>query len=114
MSESQVIYAGICGSVTALDAATGRQLWVAELKGVDYVNVVVEGGKIFAATKGEVFCLNRNTGQTLWHNPLKGLGQGLVSLATESGQSSHESVLAEEHRRREAQSAAAASAATAG
>jgi outer membrane protein assembly factor BamB len=84
MPSSKTIYLGIKGSVIALDAATGRQLWATHLKSVGFVNVVLDGDRLYAATYGEIFCLDPRTGEGLWHNPLKGYGLGLVSIATET------------------------------
>jgi outer membrane protein assembly factor BamB len=106
MANSKVIYVGIKGSVIVLDAATGRQVWATKLKGSDFVNVVVEGEKIFAATYGEVFCLDRQSGRVLWHNELKGYGRGLVSIATDGGSKCEPTVLAAEKARRDAEAAA--------
>jgi len=75
------LYLGVKGSVVALDADTGRQLWATHLKGSDFVHVVLEGDNLYATTRGEVFCLDPGTGDGRWHNPLKGFGYGLVSVA---------------------------------
>jgi outer membrane protein assembly factor BamB len=107
MRESKIIYIGIKGAVIALDAASGNQLWVAQLKGAGFVNVVVEGDKILATTHGEAFCFNRHTGNALWHNPLKGFGYGLASIATERGAQSDVTLLAAEQAQRDSQTAAA-------
>ena len=103
---SSAIFIGIRGGVTALDRDTGRQLWKAELKGADFVNVMLDNDRVIAATKGEVFCLDAATGQVLWHNELRGEGWGLVTLATVSGSTGSASF--REKRRRD-ESAAAAS-----
>ena len=108
MTSSKVIYLGIKGSVIALDAATGRQLWATHLKSVGFVNVVLDGDKLYAATYGEIFCLDPKTGAGLWHNPLKGFGLGLISIAGESiTPSSLLNMVEEIHRQEEAANSAA-------
>lgn len=102
------IYLGIRGTVVALDRATGNELWRTELKGADFVNVVIDGGQLYATAKGEIFCIDAATGDLLWHNKLSGLGLGLVSIATPSGSQ----VLSAQEKRRRDQAAVAATAAT--
>jgi len=75
------VYLGIKGAAVALDRATGSIIWQADLKGSDFVNVLVDGNDLFATTKGEIFCLDAATGTLKWKNPLKGLGLGLVTIA---------------------------------
>jgi len=97
--------------VLALDRNTGVEMWRADLKGSDFVNVIVDGDGILAATKGEIFCLDCVTGRTIWRNELRGLGRGLITVAT--GRSPLASFLPlAEKRRRDEEAAAAASAAT--
>lgn len=105
MPHSKIVYLGIKGSVIALDAATGRQIWATHLKGSDFVHVVLDGDHLYAATYGEVFCLDPKTGDGRWHNPLKGFGLGLVSIATENISPSALLTLVAEARRRETKSA---------
>jgi outer membrane protein assembly factor BamB len=82
---SSKIYVGVNGNVLSLDRATGEALWCTELKGSDFVNLLVDCDRIIATTKGEVFCLDAATGEEIWHNKLPGQGWGLVSIATENG-----------------------------
>jgi outer membrane protein assembly factor BamB len=83
MPESRdAIYIGIRGTVLALDRSRGVEIWRADLKGSDFVNVVLYGDRVLAATKGEVFCLDSTTGKILWNNELKGLGRGLMTMVT--------------------------------
>lgn len=82
------IFFGIRGKVIALDRTTGQELWTAELKGSDFVNVVLDNDRIIATTKGEAFCLDPQSGQRLWHNELPGQGRGLATIATAGGGSS--------------------------
>ncbi len=111
MKASDLVYIGIKGSVLALNRTSGEQVWATHLKGSDFVNVLVEGGKIFASCYGEVFCLDPVTGEGLWHNRLKGLGTGLATIATEDTLRSTLTTVLAEKRRRDEQAAAAASAA---
>ena len=107
---TNAVYAGIRGSVVAIDRTTGTILWSTPLTGSDFVSVLFAGGDLVAATKGELFCLDQATGQIRWHNPLKGYGRGLVTLATpESG--ADPTVIARMKQLQNAQAAAAAIAA---
>lgn len=82
---------GTNGHVTAIDPATGKRLWLAQLKTGSLissttredVSVLVRGTIVFAGCAGHVFCIDANTGEILWHNPLDGLGHNDVSLAME-------------------------------
>jgi outer membrane protein assembly factor BamB len=104
-SQSHIVFAGIKGTVVALDRATGSELWRCRLKGSDFVNLVLDGNSLYATTKGELFCLDPATGQIRWHNRLSGLGWGLVTIATATSGQMPPSA---EKRRRD-QAAAAAS-----
>jgi outer membrane protein assembly factor BamB len=84
MPSSKVIYLGIKGSVIALDASSGNQIWTSSLIGSDFVNVVLDGDNLYATTQGEIFCLNPVDGQGRWSNKLKGFGLGLCSIASET------------------------------
>ena len=112
MANSAVIHVGIKGTVMAIEAASGRQLWVTKLTGGDFVNVVRDGAIVYAGTQGEIFCLDANTGAIRWHNPLKGYGYGLVSIATENVSPGGLLNLVSEVKRREAAAAAASSSAS--
>ena len=78
----EAIYVGIRGTVLALDRSSGAEMWRADLKRGDFVNVVLDRDVVLAATKGELFCLDSATGKILWNNELKGLGRGLMTVAT--------------------------------
>jgi outer membrane protein assembly factor BamB len=106
----QIVVIGIKGTVLGLDAQSGSEVWRQDLKGIDFVNLVVSGDQVLASTKGEIFCLDRGSGMIRWHNPLKGLGRGLVTIA--AGDSSATMAIHRERLQRE--EAAAASAAAAG
>jgi outer membrane protein assembly factor BamB len=113
MKTSELVFIGIKGSVVALNRATGQQIWATNLKGSDFVNVVVQDGKVLASCYGEIFSLDPPTGNVLWHNPLKGFGRGLATIAAEQHQGSGNAPVLAEKRRRDEQAAAAAMAATA-
>ena len=85
---SKAVFLGVHGDVVALDRETGKTLWQTDLKGGDFVNVLLDGDRIIATTKGEVFCLDALTGQILWKNTLPGMGLGLITIATTSGATS--------------------------
>ena len=85
MSNNNLLYVGIRGTVLALDRATGQLVWDAKLKGGDFVYVTLEGDDLIATSRGEIFCLDPGTGQVRWHNPLKGFGLGFMSVASGDG-----------------------------
>ena len=101
------VFVGINGNVFCLDPATGEALWYVELKGADFVNVVVDGDVVLASTKGQIWCLDAATGSIRWHNELRGQGRGLATIATATA-SSPLSPLREKRRRDEEAAAAAA------
>ena len=110
MKTSDLVFIGIKGSVVALDRATGQRVWATHLKGMDFVNVVLDDGAVVASCCGEIFYLDALTGNGRWHNPLKGFGRGLATIATEAHPGTgNEPVLTEKHRRDAAAAAAAAS-----
>lgn len=114
MKTSDLVFIGIQGSVVALNRATGEQVWATHLKGSDFVNVVVEVGRVFATAYGELFCLDPLTGNALWHNRLKSFGTGLATIATEANAQRELPVMAEKNRRdTEAASSAAVASSTA-
>jgi outer membrane protein assembly factor BamB len=103
-----LLYVGIKNRVVALDASSGAEVWRAELRSSDYVNVLWDGTALFAANSGEVWRLDPQTGAALWRNEMKGLGRGLVSLASSQyGTGSSDSKTAADKRRRDAATAAA-------
>src|ERR1044071_3004074 len=85
MAKQNVIFVGIKGTVMALNRATGEALWMTELKGSDFVNLVIDDDNLYATTKGEIFCLDPANGELRWHNRLSGMGWGLVTIATANG-----------------------------
>jgi outer membrane protein assembly factor BamB len=107
------VYLGVKGSVIALDADTGQQLWVTHLKGSGFVQVVLDGDGLYATTYGEIFRLDPQAGTVRWHNPLKGFGLGLVSMATEGASDSLLAQVAEQQRNEQASAAASCSVAAA-
>ena len=82
LKDREAIYIGIRGTVLALDRSNGAEIRRADLRGSDFVNVVLDGDRVLAATKGELFCLDSTTGKILWNNELKGLGRGLMTIVT--------------------------------
>ena len=106
MKTAELVFVGIGRSVVALNRASGEQVWATRLKGYDFVNVLLDGGRIFATCCGEIFCLDPLTGDVLWHNRLKGFGTGLATIATEAGAGSGlAAALAEKQRRDQAAAA---------
>ena len=109
MKLSGLIFVGIKGSVVALNRATGQQVWATHLKGLDFVNVVLQEGAVLASCQGEIFSLDPLTGIGMWHNPLKGFGTGLATIATaQTAQGGTAPVLAEKRRRDEEAAASGA------
>ena len=104
MSQTNLIFIGIHGTVLALARATGQEVWRAKLKGSDFASVVLLDGDLFATASGELFCLDAATGKLRWQNPLKGLGVGLVTIAAPESQQTV--VLHEKQRRDQAASSA--------
>ena len=106
-----LIFVGIKDSVIALDDRTGAEVWRAELRTSDYVNVYFDGETLVAANSGEVWRLDPESGSVIWHNELKGMWRGLVSLATSRrpGGSTNGDAAAEKFRRDAAAAAASAS-----
>src|SRR5882724_2667062 len=82
MKSTDLVFIGIKGSVVALHRGTGEQVWATDLKGSDFVNVMVAQGQLLATCYGEIFCLDPLTGNGLWNNRLKGFGYGLATMAT--------------------------------
>ena len=107
MAKQNVIFIGVKGTVAALDRATGEAIWMIELKGADFVNLVIDDDNLYATTKGEIFCLNPANGELRWHNRLSGMGWGLVTIATANG---GQAVSMAEKRRRDQAAASGAAA----
>jgi outer membrane protein assembly factor BamB len=105
-----LIFLGIKGAVIALDRATGTEVWRVELKGTDFVTVVLDGDRILAASKGEVYCIDPVSCEVVWQNNLPGMGTGIVSIATANAPSNPVLGPALEKRRRDEQTAAATAA----
>jgi outer membrane protein assembly factor BamB len=102
-SRSSVVFAGIKGTVLAIDRETGTSLWRRDLKGTDFVNLILLGEDLYAASHGRLYRLDPTTGEILWENGLPGLGWGIVTMA---GPSERAAPAAEEKRRRAAAAAA--------
>ena len=105
MAKPDLVFAGIRGSVVALDKISGSRLWEAKLGGGAFVTLLVEGSQIFAGTQGEIFCLDSATGKILWHDGLKGYGLGLMRIATPNGSTNSAAIAAEQDRQSESSSA---------
>jgi outer membrane protein assembly factor BamB len=109
VEETNLIVLGVRGNVVALDKSNGTEVWRTKLAGFDFVNVVVEGPRVYAGTRGKIFCLSRTSGEILWKNELKGLGLGLVTIGLPG---SPTAAMAEKIRRDQATAAVAAAGAT--
>jgi outer membrane protein assembly factor BamB len=75
------LYVGAHGTVIAINRDTGDVLWTSELKGGEFVDVMIADGDLFAASKGRLYRLDPATGDVLWRNDLPGMGWGIVSIA---------------------------------
>ena len=104
---SSAIFLGVNGNVICVDRTTGEIVWAADLKGTDFVNLVLDGDLLIATTRGEAYGLDPVTGEIRWHNELKGQGRGLVTIASGAGVAL--SMPLAEKRRRDQQAASAAS-----
>jgi outer membrane protein assembly factor BamB len=95
MANSNLVFAGIRGSVVAMDKSSGTRVWETKLKAAGFVTLLVEEGRVFAGTHGEIFCLDADTGKLLWQDGLKGYGFGLMTIATKNGCSDTAALVAE-------------------
>jgi outer membrane protein assembly factor BamB len=81
-SGSTIVWATHAGGVAAVEAATGRLLWVFRYPAIDAVSsprgassCVIADGRVYVAPvdSTNLFCLDLETGQSLWERPwLKG------------------------------------------
>lgn len=108
----ELLYLGVQGNVVAYEKSTGRKIWSTQLKSSQFVNLILDGNRLFAHTQGELFALDAASGKLLWQDGLKGYGYGLASLVTQSSPSNPQAVLAENIMEQQRQSDG--SAATAG
>jgi outer membrane protein assembly factor BamB len=84
------LFIGSNGFVSAIDPASGRELWRTRLEsgvftstgGAD-VSVLVRGELLFAGAAGHLFCLSTVSGEILWKNELPGMGHNDLSLTME-------------------------------
>ena len=81
------------GSVFALDAKTGKQLWKVLLDGLVNGSAAVAGGVVYVPSAGtSLYALDAKTGKALWHYATGGqiysspaLAQGLVFIGSRDG-----------------------------
>ena len=103
-TRTSAVIIGTRGTVLAVDRGSGETLWSTELKGSDFVDVMIVDGDLFAASKGRLYRLDPATGSILWCNELPGLGWNIVSIA-----GTHAAGAAEKVKRDQAAAAAASS-----
>ncbi len=108
MTKRDLVHVGLNGRVLALDRRTGAECWRAALKGSSFVNLFLDGDKLFATTRGEIFCLDALTGRLMWSNPMRGMGYGIATVGFAAGNSV---AAVESQQESDRQSAAAASSA---
>ena len=79
------LFLGLNGTVLALRASDGRELWRHKLAsgswGNAYTSVTLLDGQLYATHCGDLHALDPETGALRWKNPLPGLGTGFLSLA---------------------------------
>lgn len=79
------VFVGIQGSVLALRASDGSEVWRHAVGGALFTSsmtcVTCLNGRIYATGHGELLCLDPETGHEHWRNPLKGLGTGFAMVA---------------------------------
>jgi outer membrane protein assembly factor BamB len=85
---SNLLFVGTKAQVAAIDKNSGETRWLTKLKGglaggSNFVNLLVQDGRVYAHTYGELYCLDQETGAILWKNELSGLGYDIASLAIE-------------------------------
>jgi len=103
-TRTSAVFIGTKGTVLAIERSSGETLWTTDLKGSDFVDVMIVDGDLFAASKGRLYRLDPAGGNILWCNELPGMGWNIVSIA-----GSHSSSAAEKVKRDQAAAAAAAS-----
>jgi outer membrane protein assembly factor BamB len=84
MNASDLIFIGLKASVTAMQKASGQQVWRTELPGGmgdSFVTVNHDDNFIYAHSRGQIHCLDLATGEIRWSNELSGLGYGVASIA---------------------------------
>jgi|SRR4029453_5220924 outer membrane protein assembly factor BamB len=106
-AKTSVVFVGVRGTVLAIDRSSGETLWSTDLKGSDFVDVMLVDGDLFAASKGRLYRLDPAAGGILWVNDLPGMGWGIVSIA-----GSHAAGAAEKVKRDAAAAASGAAAAS--
>jgi outer membrane protein assembly factor BamB len=109
--DPQVVFVvGIKDRIVTLDDRTGTEVWRAELRSSEIVNIYWDGEALIAASSAEVWRLDPANGSIVWHNELRGMGRGLVRLATSrrEGTSSSNDAATEQKRRDAAAGAASA------
>lgn len=100
MARTTALFAGTRGMVIAVDRNSGEIVWKTDLKGNDFVDVMIVDGDLFAASRGRLYRLDPSSGTVLWCNDLPGMGLGIVSIA-----GSHAGGAAEKVRRDQAAAA---------
>lgn len=80
-ARTSAVFVGVKGTVLAVDRASGETIWSTELKGSDFVDVMLVDGELYAASKGRLYRVDPTSGAILWTNDLPGLGWGIVSIA---------------------------------
>lgn len=92
LADDRAIVSGEDGSVTAMDPATGQQLWRYDAPGVVETVAAIADGVVYVASNGGLaLALDAATGTELWRVPIEGIPYGitvtgeLVLVGTTSG-----------------------------
>jgi outer membrane protein assembly factor BamB len=110
----ELLYVGVHGKIVAYEKSTGKQVWATPLKSSGFVNLLLDGDKVFAHTTGELFAVDAETGKLLWRDGLTGYGYNTATLVTQSSITNAQAVLAHHLIQQQQNDSSAASTSTAG
>ena len=110
MNIDHMVFIGIKRRVLAVDRGSGKTIWETVLGGSpfgdSFVNVVLDGGRLFAYTKGSLFCLDAQDGLVKWENSLPGCGYGIATVTSTAAPNANGAALISKIRQDEAAAAA--------
>jgi hypothetical protein len=78
-SRSSVVFVGIRGAVLAVDRDSGHTQWTTELKGRDFVNVILQDDWSLRGVRGCLYRLDPSSGDILWSHTICRAGAGASS-----------------------------------
>jgi hypothetical protein len=108
MGVENFVFAGMNGSVVAIDRRNGQVAWhwQSPKPRRAFVSIFVDGDRVVAGLSGYLYCLDAASGRVLWENPLKGFGYGNFSFASVRGQMAVYAAAEQEQEEEEARRAA--------